>query len=416
MDMLACTWRGFELSALTAKVKITRAIQAHHVLYQSGANLEDHGENVREITLRAVFIGDDYQSKLGEFLKLCSQPGQGELVHPVLGLRQAMLTSLQLENNLVEFTNGAYVDLQFWEDLPDRPVFTAGVGSEADAASAAASALPPLVLDACNLLGPACLMQIPMPQLGTAIGEMQTQVAGLDSGGSFLGAVVSGARNGVDIIRNAASIAQQVYKQALPIVSAIDPALGGRFARAGKRLSAWRKGADSASKLLGRLDSLTGSPASVPTRALAQALERVAAGSAGAQSAAAILSLEASRPTLTPRELGEIGDGAQAFLHGAQRGLDIMHDLAPFLPRQNSRALRDGLQHSRSTLARATRAAQNARPPLMTRPAPTAGTWLMQAHAWYGDASRAGELARLNPAIKPAAWIETGTQINGYAA
>ena len=54
-------------------------------------------------------------------------------------------------------------------------------------------------------------------------------------------------------------------------------------------------------------------------------------------------------------------------------------------------------------------------PPLVTRRIEAPGNLHLQAFRWYGDYSRAGELARLNPTLINPNGLQTGDTLNAYA-
>ena len=55
------------------------------------------------------------------------------------------------------------------------------------------------------------------------------------------------------------------------------------------------------------------------------------------------------------------------------------------------------------------------KPPLITREVEVDSNFHLIAFRWYGDYTRADELARLNPAIKHPSFVTQGAVINAYA-
>jgi prophage DNA circulation protein len=143
---------------------------------------------------------------------------------------------------------------------------------------------------------------------------------------------------------------------------------------------------------------------------LVTAFMQLAAATQLADTASGILADEADDPTLTPDEIEQITDDTRTAL---QASIDQYRQL---LPVDLSRPITEGLKDTALAIQTAAISVINQRPPLTQRMVTVPGNLHLTAFRWYGDSTRADELARLNPQITNPNFLQPGVTLNAYAS
>ncbi|WP_256596924.1 DNA circularization N-terminal domain-containing protein [Edwardsiella hoshinae] len=87
----------------------------HEYPFIDGADVHDLGRKARNIRLTAVFWGEDYDTRLQNFLAVLDKAGAGELIHPVYGsIPKAQLIECQVSHD-AEQPDYCTVELVFLE-------------------------------------------------------------------------------------------------------------------------------------------------------------------------------------------------------------------------------------------------------------------------------------------------------------
>ena len=66
--LLDATFRGVTFDCVNASDAVQRALVEHDYPYVAGADVEDMGAHARHISLRAVFYGADYETRMQAFI------------------------------------------------------------------------------------------------------------------------------------------------------------------------------------------------------------------------------------------------------------------------------------------------------------------------------------------------------------
>lgn len=122
-----------------------------------------------------------------------------------------------------------------------------------------------------------------------------------------------------------------------------------------------------------------------------------------------VLAAEAETPTLSPPEIETVANAVRASLEAA-----IVAIRATF-PLEAGRPQVEALKNQAKALLDAARAVIETRPPLLDRQAPVTGNLRLQAHAWYGDHTRAPELCRLNPGLRLPNFVAQGETLHAFS-
>jgi prophage DNA circulation protein len=139
------------------------------------------------------------------------------------------------------------------------------------------------------------------------------------------------------------------------------------------------------------------------------ALLQAATATTLAQVAADVLAAEVEQPTLTPPQLetlaGDVRGALQQAIDSHRAAFDI----------ETSRPVTEALKSTAHAVQAATASVLTLRPPLIQRRVDAAANLHLLAFRWYGDYTRASELARLNPQLVHPNFIPAGEVLNGYA-
>lgn len=431
-NLLDASFRGVVFDCQATQDGAKRDIAQHEYPYQDGADLEDLGRKARHFTLQAVFFGDDYDTRLQAFLAVLDQPGAGELVHPVYGsIKQAQLLDYQVEHSADE-VDSCRVALQFAEHTTSQPFFNrqlagqqatqvkqpaaTGMAAATDAfAKATAAAKTAGQFDRINAL---------RSVLTSTLGGLRSQVQGYITAGLDLidyprafAADVVGLLSGMADLRGfdvgvimsdwrslSSQLGTVVQLPARVASGNVQPGslFAGQPGQAPQPGQAGNNTADSAT---------TTTPVAIAPADLqaVTALLQAATATTLAQVAADILAAEVDQPTLTPPQLetlaGDVRGALQQAIDSHRAAFDI----------ETARPVTEALKSTAHAVQAATASVLTLRPPLIQRQVDAAANLHLLAFRWYGDYTRASELARLNPQLVHPNFIQAGEVLNGYA-
>lgn len=454
-SLLDASFRGVVFDCIRTQDNAQRDTASHEYPYLDGADVEDLGRKARQIQISAIFYGDDYETRLQTFLAELDKPGHGELIHPVFGsIKAAQVLSYDISHD-ADGPDSCTLELRFVEATPGNPFFTqelpaqaaAGVSTLAGAAQIAAISAFVTHLDAIRaaatgILSP--LMSLRGVLTGT-LGAIRIQVAGaigtlLDlidyprAAATDLVALVTGV---IDLRSFSASTLRTDWKTVVA-------QLGGFILLPADVAGGVLSSTGSVINEVGRRDGAPGNPggvepadgsadtgasgasathgghtvATTPVRlppaepehvALVTALVQTVVATAMAETASGIFEDEVSEPTLSPTEIEQITNDVRESL---QTGIDAWRKL---LPIEEARPVIEALRTTALGVQQAAAAVIEALPPLVTRRVEAPGNLHLVAFRWYGDYSRAGELARLNPQIVNPNRLMPGDTLYAYA-
>lgn len=431
-NLLDASFRGVVFDCQATQDGAKRDIAQHEYPYQDGADLEDLGRKARQFTLQAVFFGDDYDTRLQAFMAVLDQPGAGELVHPVYGsIKQAQLLDYQVEHSADE-VDSCRVALQFAEHTTSQPFFNrqlpaqqaaqvkqqtaAGMVAATDAfAKATAAAKAAGQFDRINAL---------RSVLTSTLGGLRSQVQGYISAGLDLidyprafAADVVGLLSGMADLRGFdIGVIMSDWKSLAGQLGTVVQ-LPGRVASGNVQPGSLFAGQPGQAPQPGQAGNNTADSATTTTPvAIAPAdlqavtaLLQAAAATTLAQVAADVLAAEVEQPTLTPPQLetlaGDVRGALQQAIDSHRAAFDI----------ETARPVTEALKSTAHAVQAATASVLTLRPPLIQRRVDAAANLHLLAFRWYGDYTRASELARLNPQLVHPNFIPAGEVLNGYA-
>ncbi|UJB30310.1 DNA circularization protein [Chromobacterium sp. Beijing] len=418
--LLDASFRGVTFDCLRAQDSAQRDSASHEYPYLDGADVEDLGRKARHITMSAAFFGKDYESRLQAFLKVLDEPGHGELIHPVFGsIKAAQLLSYEIGHD-ADSPDYCTLELAFVEATPGNPFFV--------------QQLPVQKAEAVSLLAETArfngieVFASAISALSGVTGSLSRLNALRDVMTGTLGAIRSQLQS---IIGTTLDLIDYPRAFASDVVSLVNGMADLRSFDSGVIMSDWKS-------LTGQLNNVvqlpgavasgsagtTGSggesggsvgaeakpiPAKAEDVALVTAVVQTTVATTLAEVAGQILAAEAEKPTLSPPEVERIANDVRGSI---QQAIETHRQLFPVeVFRPVTEALKDtalGTQDAASAVIEAL-------PPLITRTVEAPGNLHLAAFRWYGDYTRAQELARLNPHLINPNALQVGDVLNAYA-
>ncbi|MEN2427264.1 DNA circularization N-terminal domain-containing protein [Chromobacterium vaccinii] len=455
--LLDASWRGVKFDCVKTQDSAQRATASHEYPYLDGADVEDLGRRARRVQISAVFVGNDYENRLQAFLQELDKPGPGELIHPVFGsIKHAQLLDYDVVHE-ADSRDYCQVGLVFVEATPGNPFFVqqlpaqkAQAISQFTAAAqnqgieAFALALGAINSANANLARLNGLRNMLTGTLGAIKGQVRGMVGGmldvLDFPRAFA-ADVFGAFGGLADLRSfdpavLMSDWRGLSLQLDDIVKLPRQASNGEIASAGSSgadapgTGTPGTGGDGGTPGTGTPGSggdpgtggTPGNPGTLPVIIsarplpaypadvdLVEAVLQVGTATTKADTAGEILAAEADQPVLSPAEVEQIANDTRSSVQ------DAIDAIRATLPMEQARTVVEALKDVASSVQEAAEVVIAARPPLQTRAVEAPGNLHLVAFRWYGDYTRAQELARLNPQLRNPNAIATGDILHAYA-
>ncbi|GHD63875.1 DNA circularization protein [Jeongeupia chitinilytica] len=426
-NLLDASFRGVTFDCLRTQDAVERGYESHEYAYLDGADIEDLGRKARRITLSAVFYGNDYETRLQAFVQVLDQAGAGELIHPVFGsIKAAQLVSYQLGHD-AESPDFCTVELTFVEATPGNPFFVQqlpvqqaeAVKQVAEAAQfngieAFASAIDSLSDAKGNLSRLNALREV----MAGTLGAMRSQVQGMAGGTLDLidyprsfAADVMGLVSGMADLRGFdVGVIQSDWKSLVGQFGDLVQ-LPGRVTAGATTATDYSSGGSGSApggdggSVVG-VKPISAQPADV---ALVTTLVQVAVATTLAETASDILIQEAEQPTLAPQEIEQITNDVR---DNVQQAIDTHREQFDI---EAARPVTEALKDTALGVQEAAIAVIDARPPLTQRTVEAPGNLHLVAFRWYGDYTRAQELARLNPKLINPNALKAGDVLYAYA-
>lgn len=467
--LLDASFRGIIFDCESTRDSARRDVVQHEYPYQDGADAEDLGRKARQLSLTAVFWGDDYDTRLQRFLQALDTPGAGELIHPVFGsIKQAQLLDYSIEHD-ADSVDACRISLNFVEHTTSQPFFVQQLAAQKAAQTsqlasisrgAGIKAFAGIIARLRALANPAQLAAMRGLLAGT-IGAIRAQLQELisvaldliDAPHAFAADVLGLFSQLADLRGFDAGVWfadwQSLSKQLDSLVllpeklaageslsdepAGTVPGMGagdstgtgtgsgtgsgaGTGSGTGTGTGTGTGAGSAAGNLATALAGLDGGTRFVTASALpagtvtaVSLLLQLGKATTLADTAAQLLAIEAEQPRLSPVEIqilaADVRHAVQATIDLYRRELDL----------ETARPVVEALKDTALAEQAAAASIITLRPPLIRRRVEAAANLHLLAHHWYGDYTRAGELARLNPQLTNPNFIAAGDTLNAYA-
>ncbi|WP_304169280.1 DNA circularization protein [Lonsdalea britannica] len=122
-DLQDASFRGVKFDVINLRDSEQRALAQHEYPFLDGADIQDLGSLPHSVQLQAVFWGDDYNSRLQTFMEALRKQGAAELIHPVFGSMPTMQVNTWQVNHDAENVDYCTIDIQFFQSKTGNPFF-----------------------------------------------------------------------------------------------------------------------------------------------------------------------------------------------------------------------------------------------------------------------------------------------------
>lgn len=424
--LLDASFRGVVFDCVRTDDTIEREVARYSYPNVDGEDIVDLGQKSNEVSVTAVFWGDDYESKLKNFLGALATKGSGELIHPVFGSMPSMQFLGAHVSHDAENVDRCQVEMRFAASTPGNPFFVQQLTIQV------ADKTAQLAQDTQSSGG--SLFDKAVSALNTAKAGVRRLNALRDVLGGTLGPIKS-LVNGVQVT----ALDYLDYPSAFvgDLVSLVGGMTDLRSFDVGSIMSDWDtmidqmeaviKLPDAASKgqsvtIPGVVaDPLISGAAADPTAQYApsqadpsdlkavDAIVQVVVATTVAQVASDVLANEVDEPTLIPTQIEKITNDTRTLLQDSIDAVSTSGDL------DDTRPVAEALRGVAASVQQLAISTIDALPPIITRTVPSACNLTLLAFHWYGDFTRSAELLRLNPSIRNPNFINTGEVVNAFA-
>ncbi|WP_312836784.1 DNA circularization N-terminal domain-containing protein [Pantoea sp.] len=422
--LMPASFRGVEFDCLFTRDTLAKDTVTYAYPYRDGEEVEDQGLKAMNFRLQAIFWGNRYQTQLKAFLNALKTAGTGELVHPVYG----SVPDVQfLEAGVfheVEPVNAVTVDLVFVESgKPDALFATAHYEADGDsifdsAISWFGDAMDTLrdiqqdIARVTNIIASAEYV------VNTLASEVQSTIGSTLNYLDYPTAFISDLKHLTGAFTDRLSLSEA---SRLSDWNALTGLKDTMLTLPAQRTTA-QQTMSSGSVFASTLRRASVMPQN-DTEMINQAI-RLVAVSEMTDTASDIFVNETASPTLSSTDIERItGDVRTLIVEAiaAQRA-SVSARMATAERAQTGtpdtrqdQAIIAALQESAWHLQEQARGLILALPPLVQRQVTRRCNLPLLAFEWYGDASRATQLARLNPSLRQSNNLNPGDVLYAWA-
>lgn len=102
-DLLDASFRGVQFECTSTEDAVSKALSIKQAPYSNEASIEDMGNNPRDISINAIYTGEDYKTWLDALEAALLATGSGELIHPIYGTQQVNVQNYSIGHNSENF-------------------------------------------------------------------------------------------------------------------------------------------------------------------------------------------------------------------------------------------------------------------------------------------------------------------------
>lgn len=438
-SMQDASFRGIRFDVINTRDSASRDIAVYEYPYVDGGDVEDLGRKPRNFRATALFWGDDYETRLQQFLAALDKRGSAELIHPVFGSMLYMQCIEYQASHDAENVDYCVVEVVFIQAKPNIQLF----GSEDPLSKAdilfnqVQSALDQAQTAIDNLLSPLRTAKKWMKRAkslaATALG-MVTVLKGELTG--FISTTTDFINYPKAFMNDLQSALTQTSLLSKSSVSSNPGSYAGSSSDvsgvAGIVMADWNRGHT-------QLQDVAALPEKIVTGQTTTAVIMPAGSSVSditelvttikvqvalqlVLDAADILSDADVINLLSPDDIEHIANDTRTSLQVAI--IQVRETFADATQNVSSDATASGvtwqpvvesLKVMALTVQQLATSVMTQRPPLTTRVVRADTNLHLLAHLWYADYTRAAELLRLNPTLRNPNTIKSGDVLNAYS-
>ncbi len=410
-NLQQASFRGIPFDVKDIDDSNTKALVLHQYAYKDGADIEDLGNDAEEVSLNAVFWGDDYEANFNRLLDALAKKDKGTLVHPIRGRMPNMIASMYHFTHEAENIDYVRFNITFKKSNEEDPLFSLmSVFSVIDDLFNRADALIELASDYFS----AFMSSI------NKVKSYRARVRGINATLQTLGyeidRLILGNENGAVMFQENDGIQLDKKYDAYSLLTQVEAYFSitkvKNTALPYTEINSLKTAVETLDKLPGKIAQgesrlELGVPIVHKDIVEVQIVLRLVLNSVYLKEITSII----ENDDLTPLDIEQIVNHARSLTQQTLANIRDLNASESDKSYQIMRELRD-IQHQLKVMAMSYIAK---RPPLLVRRVPVSATLHQVAFMFYQDHSRFNELLQLNPQIIHPNFIKEGALLNAYA-
>lgn len=113
-ELQDASFRGVQFECTSTNDATSKALAIKQAPYSNDAEIEDMGNNPRNISINAVYSGDDYKTWLDALEAALLETGSGELIHPVYGIMHVNVVDYTIDHT-AENIDSCTISIKFMQ-------------------------------------------------------------------------------------------------------------------------------------------------------------------------------------------------------------------------------------------------------------------------------------------------------------
>ncbi len=435
-------FRGVTFDCQRIRDDVDRATAEYSYPYIDGDDVDDLGRRSRKVSMTAIFFGDDYESRLQNFMTALDTAGSAELIHPVFGsMKNMQATRYQLSHDADE-PDTCKVELSFIEAKPGNPFFTTQYPTQKAALISETSTslfdqTQTMFFSVINKIrqvkGLANRYMNNLTGMAYVVSTLKRQILGVTSSTSYLD----------DFSAFLSDVTSLFGSRRDKLVSTSYSSSGSGSTSTTTNstiVSDWKSLVSASADTVALPVTINtdvntdngvvtvASENEIPTNDLValQLTISVLVAADLAEEASDILAAEVDDPLLSPMDIEQIVNDVRTQLQSSitmLRDYFIKESLVAdaderYAEMADPEAIRQQLNYLRDMALYIQEQGELlilAKPPLTTRTVKSECNLRLLAYRWYGDHTRADELMRLNPSLRNPNRLNAGDTLYAYA-
>lgn len=389
-ELQDASFRGVQFECTSTNEAVSKSLAIKQAPYSNDAEIEDMGNNPANISINAVYSGEDYKTWHDALVAALLETGPGELIHPIHGIMQVNVVDYSVDHN-AENVDSCTISIKFIQAKDKKRQLFIPV------------AIPEEIYTEDIIDVPASALEQHLKNL-----EVLDQNQFFDA--------VNNIRNGINTFRNGLNLAKSVIENVLApadfIVGLVDDV--SKLVTFDTNISALSKWRDLIHRVK-RFEKLFQNDKSSPQLQQLWRATQVASTIAITQKVIESVRLELAEnkeTSLTPIDLAVIRQNnrqqIQAAINAEREQTSTELSAVAVSQIQVYKEVADQLHLQIQELI-------EIRPPVTKTIVVVPCTLHWLAHQLYEDMSRANEIRRLNPDLVNPAVLRPGMELTVYA-
>lgn len=111
-ELQDASFRGVQFECTSTNEAVSKSLAIKQAPYSNDAEIEDMGNNPANISMNAVYSGEDYKTWHDALVAALLETGPGELIHPIHGIMQVNVVDYSVDHN-AENVDSCTISIKF---------------------------------------------------------------------------------------------------------------------------------------------------------------------------------------------------------------------------------------------------------------------------------------------------------------